>query len=125
MNSANKKAVVVSYNSPHTITPCRSALGVQIAIHRADSWIAADIPQFSVADRHAVAHKHFGNNNMTYRHKKNKNICISDIRSKAPAIIGIRQGVRFVPNSFLIPTLIICPDNSKLVKQDVLLGLYW
>lgn len=53
----------------HTFTHCSSLLSVHIAIHRVGSGIAASVHRLSRSDGHAVAHKHFGNNNLTYREK--------------------------------------------------------
>lgn len=52
-------------NILHTFTHCSSVVGVHIAIHRVESGIAAPIYQISLSNRHAVAHEHFGNNELT------------------------------------------------------------
>lgn len=45
-------------------------LSVHIAIQRESPGMAASVHRFSLSDWHAVAHKHFGNNNLPYKQTK-------------------------------------------------------
>lgn len=51
----------------HTITYSTSELGVHILVNRVGFGILAPLHLFSSTERPAVAHKHFGNNNLTCR----------------------------------------------------------
>lgn len=59
--------VFMPFQIPHTFNHCSSELSVHISVHRVSFRIAAPVHFFSNTYRHAVAHKHFGNNNLTYR----------------------------------------------------------
>lgn len=50
-----------------TFTHCSFGICVQILVYRAGFGIAAPLYLFSNTNRHAVAHKHFGNNDLTYK----------------------------------------------------------
>lgn len=49
----------------HTFTHCTSVLCVHIAVYRVGFGIAVPVYCFFLLNRHAVTHKHFGNNNLT------------------------------------------------------------
>lgn len=50
-----------------TFTRCSFGICVQILVYGVGFGIAAPLYLFSNTNRHTVAHKHFGNNDMTYR----------------------------------------------------------
>lgn len=59
--------VSMPFQMLHTITYYTSELGIHILVHRVPFGIVAPVHLFSSTERPAVAHKHFGNNNLTCR----------------------------------------------------------
>lgn len=59
--------VLVPFQILHTITYYTSELGIHILVNRVGFGIVAPLHLFSSTERPAVAHEHFGNNNLTCR----------------------------------------------------------
>lgn len=59
--------VLMPFQILHTIMYFTPELGIHILVHRVDFGIVAPVHLFSSTERPAVAHKHFGNNDLTCR----------------------------------------------------------